>query len=198
MKRLIFVITLSLVNYLTIAQSTAWTESDRKYLVEKLTSSLDLLTKETQNLTEKQLKFKESPDRWSINQVVEHIALWEILLEHEISRGLEAGMKPERKSEADSTTLNFIMETKPHYSLEYTKPYSYTIPLGLNETKNNSIWISKMRNESIDYIKTTKDNLRLYYGSYGNLHQIYILIFGHADRHLRQIKKIKSHPNYPK
>lgn len=198
MKRTLLLFIVVYAHCSSFAQTTTWSESDRKYLVENLIRSRDILVKEVENLTDKQLKFKESPDRWSINQIVEHIGLWEILFEHEISRGLEAGMRPERKSEPDSANFKFIMETKPHYSLEWTKPYSYTIPLGLNDTKSNLTWVLKMRNESIDYLKATKDNLRQYYASYGNLHQIYILVFGHTDRHIRQIGKIKDHPNYPK
>jgi hypothetical protein len=70
--------------------------------------------------------------------------------------------------------------------------------MGLNELKHNEAWLVKMRNESIDYIKTTKDDLRLYFNSYGSIHQLFIYVFGHMDRHLRQIKKVKQHTNYPK
>jgi len=177
-----------------------WTESDRKYLLENLIRSRDELLKETKNLTPVQYTFKESSDRWSINQIVEHIGYWEMLLDHEIANSLQAGSQPERMKTAqhDSTFVNFIMQYKPHYSLEYTKPFSYTIPMGLNELKNNEAWLVKMRNESIDYVKTTKDDLRLYFNSYGSIHQLFIYIFGHMDRHLRQIKKVKQHANYPK
>jgi hypothetical protein len=72
--------------------------------------------------------------------------------------------------------------------------------MGLNELKNNLAWFVKMRNESIEFMKTTKQDLRQYYrNSTGtNIHQTYIYVFGHVDRHLRQIKKIKEHPKYPK
>lgn len=183
-----------------IAQATLWTESDKKYLLENLIRSRDELIKETEGLTEKQWNFKESPDRWSINQVVEHIGYWEMLLQHESSNGFEAGPQPERVKSArpDSEFVSFIMEDKPHHSKEYTKPFTYTIPMGINSLKNNMAWYLKMRNESIDYLKSTSDDLRLYFNSYGSIHQLYIYVFGHTDRHLRQIKKIKQHPDYPK
>lgn len=183
------------------AQETKrWTEADRKYLLENLIRSRDEMNKETQGLTTAQYNFKESNDRWSINQVVEHIGYWEMLLDHEIANSLETGQQPDRMKTArhDSTFMNFIMQHKPHYSLEYTKPFSYTIPMGLNELKNNQAWLLKMRNESIEYVTIAKDDLRVYFNSYGSIHQLYIYVFGHMDRHVRQIKKIKQHANYPK
>lgn len=181
------------------AQS-AWTETDRNYLLGNLIRSRDGLVKETQGLSKAQWGFKESPDRWSINQIVEHIGYWEMLLDHEISNSLEAGKQPDRVKTAspDSTFVNFIYEQNKHYSLEYTKPFSYTIPMDLNELKNNLAWLLKMRNESIEYVRSTDDDLRAYFNSYGSIHQIYIYVFGHMDRHIRQIKKVKQHAKYPK
>ena len=181
------------------AQTTLWLEADRKYLLEQMTRSRDEVLKETDGLTKAQWNFKETPDRWSIKQVVEHIAIWEMLLQHEISNSFEAGPQPERvkTAEPDSISLNFIMDTKPHHSLDYTKPFSYTIPMGLNTGKSNIAWLLKMRNESIVYLSGTKDDLRSYFNAYSNIHQLFIYIFGHADRHLRQIKKIKKAVNYP-
>ena len=178
-----------------------WTESDRQYLLENLMRSKAELVKETAGLTKEQWNFKETPDRWSINQVVEHIAIWEMLLEHEVSRALRDSLKPDlyKTARPDSVFLNFIMEEKPHISTDYTKPYTYTVPMGLNEGKNNVTWLLKMRNESIEYLTKTKDDLRSYNLRRGSpsIHQRYITLFGHCDRHLRQIRKIKQHSNYP-
>lgn len=178
-----------------------WTETDRKFLLDNLTRSRDELIKETKGLTDKQWNFKESPDRWSIKEVTEHIGIWELLLMHEVSRAIAAGEQPElnKTARADSIGLNFLMEEKPHISIEYTKPFTYTLPMGLNDGKNNLAWILKMRNESIGCLNTATINLRSYFlrKGRGNVHQNFISIFGHTDRHLRQIRKIKAHPNYP-
>ena len=78
------------------AQETKlWSEADRKYLLDNLTRSREELIKETKGLTKEQWNFKESADRWSINQIVEHIAIWELLMSHDISRMLSKGPQPE-------------------------------------------------------------------------------------------------------
>jgi len=182
--------------------TTIWTEADRTYLLQNLTRSKEALIKETQGLTDKQWNFKESPDRWSIKEITEHIGIWELLILHEISRALGGGRQPElnKKANPDSIYYEFIMEEKAHIAAEYTKPFTYTVPMGLAEGKDYLAWVLKMRNESIEYIKTAKEDLRFYFQFQGrpSVHQRYITMFGHADRHLRQIMKVKAHPNYPK
>jgi hypothetical protein len=203
MKRLIGfgLFLLSLSAAAQTQEAKLWTEADRKYLVDNLIRSRDELIKETQGLTKEQWSFKESPDRWSINEIVEHIALWELLLDYRISRQLRGGAQPMLAKNAipDSLNLNFIMEEKKHIATDYTKPYTYTLPMGLNDLHSNVSWLLKMRNESIDYVTKTTDDLRVYYvaDSRSNTHQTYITLFGHADRHIRQIKKVKQHPAYP-
>ena len=74
------------------------------------------------------------------------------------------------------------------------------MPLGNNEGKNNVIWLTTMRNESIDYLTNETRNIRIQYDHCAgpNVHQYYIMIFSHTDRHLRQIRKVKADANYPK
>ena len=187
----------------SIAQETKlWSEEDRKYLIEHLTRTRDSLINETKNLSQVQWNFKESPDRWSINQTVEHLAYWELLLEREISQALVAGPKPEltKNAKIDSSVIAFLMEETPHIATEYTKPFTFTVPMGLNEGKNNLAWFLKMRNEGIGFTDSTTTDLRYYFlrPGRGNVHQVFITIFAHTDRHLRQIRKVKLNPNYPK
>ncbi len=202
MKTFLWIIVTCSPLFVNAQEAQRWTEGDRKYLLENLIRSRDELVKETEGLTRKQWSFKESADRWSINEVVEHLAIFELIFDREIGRALGGKPQPEFNKDVrpDSSYTNFIMEDEPHVTTNYTKPFTYSVPMGLNDIKNNLAWFLKMRNESIEYIKTTKDDLRLYYrnATSTNVHQTYIYVFGHVDRHLRQIKKIKTHPNYPK
>jgi len=178
-----------------------WTETDRKYLLENLTRSKQELIDETKNLTKEQWNFKESPDRWSINQIVEHIDLYELILMHEISVALQSEPIPAFDHYLpDSLFIDPDPKSlKKNNTTDYTKPFTISVPLGNNEGRNNIIWLTTMRNESIDYLKKTTENIRLHYICFGpNVHQQYMMIFRHTFRHVRQIKKVKAHPNYPK
>ena len=181
-----------------------WTESDRKYLLNKLTATRDSLVKETQHLSEAQWNFKESPTAWSINQVVEHLALWELILQREISQALLLGPQEDKVikdvGKADSLKLAVLMEEKPHITTDYTKPFTFTVPMGTNQGENNIAWFLKMRNEGINYVDTATSDLRYYFrpGRKDDVHEIFISVFGHTSRHLRQIRRIKTNPKYPK
>jgi hypothetical protein len=164
--KLLLALLLCAVTGSAIAQETKpWSETDRRYLLENLTRARDQLIKETQNLTEAQWNFKEASGRWSIKEVVEHIALWELLFQREISQALSAGPQPElaKAAKPDSIYTTFIMETKPHVSVEYTKPFTFSLPMGLNTGANNMAWLLKMRNESILYLTSAKEDLRAHF-----------------------------------
>ena len=178
-----------------------WTEADRKYLLDNLIRSKEELLAATKDLTTKQWNFKESPDRWSINQIVEHLCLWELIQMSEISTSMQIGPLPDFTNYLpDSAFINKdTKRLKKNITTDYTKPFTYGVPLGNNEGKNNAIWFTTMRNESIDFLQKTDLNLRVHYIYFvPNIHQKYMAFFQHTFRHLGQIKDIKSHPNYPK
>lgn len=178
-----------------------WTEADRKYLLDNLIRAKEEIIAETKNLTKEQWNFKESPDRWSINQIVEHLCLWELIQMNETSFALKMGPLPDFTHYLpDSLFLDpDPLGLKKEIATDFTKPFSYSVPLGNNEGKNNIIWLTTMRNESIEYLKNETRNIRVHYICFGpNIHQRYMMIFQHNFRHLRQIRKVKEHPNYPK
>lgn len=183
-------------------QSKTWSDGDRQYLLEKLSQTRDSIVKETKGLSPAQWNFKESADRWSINQIVEHLAIWELLLQREISQALVAGERSELIDEkrTDSSVVAFLMEEKVHIATEYTKPFTFTVPMGQNIGEDNLSWFLKMRNECIGFVDTTKSNLRVYLlrQGAGSVHQRFITIFAHTDRHLRQLRKVKSDARFPK
>lgn len=183
------------------ATATVLTEADRKFLLDNLNRTKAEIIQETKDLTKAQWNFKESTDRWSINQVVEHIAIWELLILREISQALVTNPDPNfAYATPDSVFLNGPKSSEKRNALEYTKPFSFAVPLGNNEGQHNVTWFLTMRNESIEYLKAETKNIRLHYDycTGMSVYQYYLMIFGHTDRHLIQIRKVKAHRNYPK
>ena len=183
-------------------QSSApvWTETDRQYLLDNLISSKEALLAETKGLSDEQWNFKESPDAWSINQIVEHLALYELIFTNDIAVALQMGPLPEFAHYAPDSlfTDQDPLDLRKNKTTDFTKPFSYTVPLGNNKGTNNLVWVTKMRQEMIDFVKSENRNLRTYYVNFGpNVHQKCMMIFSHSDRHLRQIKRVKTHPTYP-
>ncbi len=184
-----------------ITDSPNWTEADREYLLNNLVRSKNSLMEETNGLTEEQWNFKGDPDQWSINQIIEHLALYELIFMNDIAVALQIGPLPKFTHYApDSLFLDQDpMDLKKNVTTNFTKPFSYTVPLGNNEGRDNLTWLTKMRQETIDFVKSEDRNLRIYYVNFGpNIHQKCMMIFSHSDRHLRQIRRVKSNPNFPK
>ena len=165
-----------------------------------LIRSKEEVVAETKNLTKEQWNFKEGPERWSINQIIEHLCFWELIQMNEISVALRMGPLPQVPQNPDSIFIDQDPDRlKKNITTDYTKPFTHTVPLGNNEGKNNIIWYTKLRDESVEYLRTTRDNLRVYRVNFGpNIHQQYMMFFRHSFRHLRQIREIKAHPDFPK
>ena len=197
MKKIL--ILLSLIALSASAQEKIWTEADRQYTLDNMKRTRDDLVKETENLTPEQWKFKESPDRWSIAEVVEHLGNWEIIWAREISISSRNKPSPEllNTSKPDSFYHEFIIEEKPHDAPDISRP------TGFIEGKNNLTRFVKLRNDNITFIEKTNADMRAIFEFTAtdyprNMHQVYIYQWGHIDRHLRQIRKVKIDKNYPK
>lgn len=176
-----------------------WTEADRQYTLDNMKRTRDELIKETENLTPAQWAFHESADRWSIGEIVEHLALWEIIWNREISIGTRNKPQPELNatSKPDSYYNEFIMEDAKHNAADYTKPTGFIVE------KNNLTFFLRNHSINLKFIETTQADMRAHFEYTNtpnprNMHQVLIFQWGHVDRHLRQIKKVKTHPNYPK
>ncbi len=173
-------------------------EKDLQYTLDNLKRTRDILITETENLSPAQWSFKESPERWSIGEVVEHLAIWELLWAREISIGLRNKPTPELNltSHPDSYYHTFIMEEKNHDSPAISKPQGHIVG------KDNLNWFVKLRNENINFAEKIQVPLKDHFeftntAEPRNMYQVYIYQWGHIDRHLKQIKKIKVHPKFP-
>src|SRR5690606_39966348 len=83
------------------------------------------------------------------------------------------------------TTLFRSKRINRNVTTDYTKPFTYSVPLGNNEGQNNILWYTKMRDESIEYLKTTNDNLRLYRVNFQpNIHQHYMMFLDRKSTRL--------------
>lgn len=197
MKKIIFTGCLFLLLGNLFGQNL-WTEQDRKYLLENMTRTTELLRVETAGLSESQWHFKESPDRWSIAQVIEHLGIYEMIYLREASIIVNSNPEPllNETCRNDSFYLAWMDEKKPHIA------NGIGIPQGLMHGTDNWNYFINLRNQNMDFVAKINKDLRSYFtfrydGNRWNIHQLYIILFAHCDRHLKQILKIKSNPGFP-
>lgn len=199
MKITAFLTLFCLITLHGFGQEKLWTAADKQETIDQFIRTRDAVVKETENLTPAQWEFRESPDRWSIAQVVEHLALWEIIWSREISIGSRNKPQPEllKTTRPDSYYHEFIMEPAPHKSSEIA------VPMGLIKGKDNLAFFLHGREQNLAFLRSTEADMRAIFELTAtpdprNLHQVLIYQWGHVDRHLRQIAKVKSNPAFPK
>jgi hypothetical protein len=207
-----FAAVLCLVVTLTLASAgqtaaapapTTLTAEERAAALTSLQATRDAFLKSIAGLSEKQWRFKPAPDRWSVAEVAEHIAVSESsLLALVQTKFMTSPADPAKRAEVAGKD-QVILERVPDRSRkaqapEFLKPTNRWATEGeLTKAFEDS------RKATMDYIRTTDDDLRDHFGPHpllGTLdaYQWILLISAHSERHTKQIEEVKADANFPK
>ncbi|HKM85376.1 MAG TPA: DinB family protein [Terriglobales bacterium] len=203
---LCLVLTLALAS---IAQTTptpapaTLSATERDAALNSLQATHDAFLKSIAGLSEKQWRFKPAPDRWSVAEVSEHIAVSESAIFGLIqSKFMTSPAAPEKRAEVagkDEMVLKMVPDRSHKVQApEFLKPTSrWATREELTKAFEDS------RKATMDYVRTTNDDLRDHFGPHpvlGSLdaYQWILLISAHSERHTRQIEEVKADPNFPK
>jgi len=175
------------------------TKDDREHLLVHFEMTTQMVAEQVRGLSPAQLEYKASPDRWSIRQVVSHLAVAEPDYWRDLQKSLKAApdMKKKKSTATDADILWYgidrVVHTKTGGGHEKVDTYKdLTEALGKFQA---------LRATMIDYIKTTNDDMRAH--SFGDREPIdcwqwMLEISTHAERHIQQMREIKNDPNFPK
>lgn len=175
---------------------TLWTAAERAALLADLQRNRDLIAQETAYLTGAQWNFRESPDRWSIAGILEHLADWEMLMfrQAKIALGSKPAPDPVVPRWTDAQWLAWARDdVRPSKSPPYTEPTGAA--RGVAYRAN----FLRLRDLTMRFVETTDADFRRYFEPGGDdVHQLFVITWGHAERHLRQLQRVKAHPAFPK
>ena len=173
------------------------TDLERQHLVAHLEMTEAWLASELQGLSYAQLTFRAAPDRWSIKDVAEHLAIAEpqywTNFEASLTQPAKAGWKPES---TDEEMLWYGIDRTEH-----NKTGAARVPDGRFSTAQDALAsFQKLRRTMLDVAKRSQEDLRgrSYMGSSQDLYQWFLMISTHAQRHILQIREVKADPKYPK
>jgi len=181
-------------------------QEERDKAVAELEGSKKAFLDATKGLSEAQWNFKPAPDRWSVRECAEHIALSEGFIFGVITeRIMTAPANPEKKAAAAGKDDKIV-------AMLQDRSHKATAPEPIDPTKNPSMTGDEAvkrfvegRAKTIDYVKTTKEDLRDHLFDHpvpaiGTLdaYQWILLDSGHSRRHTLQILEVKADPNFPK
>jgi hypothetical protein len=179
------------------------TQADKDRALTYLEKTKNGVIDATKGLSDAQWNFKPAPDRWSIAEVMEHIALAEDMI-----RGLvqEQIMKSPAIAPRDAAELKKIddgvIAQVPDRSHKFQAPEQLkpTNHFGTPEQAEEHFVESRGTTEA--YLKGTP-GLRAHAmadptGTTMDGYEWILLIAGHSERHTKQILEVKADPKYPK
>ncbi len=201
-KGIFLLILLVLTGFAGRISSDTISSQERRFLIDHLKDSKTYLLKALKGLSEEQMDFKASPEKWSIKECVQHIALSEVGLWEMAEGAFKTTANPEKRSEIKVTDQDLIKmvtsRSQKAQAPEVLKPGQATWKTSaeaLNAFKDK-------RAALIKYAKTTTDDMRNHVtqGALGYIdtYQIVLLLSSHTRRHTDQILEVKNDPSFPK
>ncbi|HEV2991176.1 MAG TPA: DinB family protein [Candidatus Angelobacter sp.] len=182
------------------------TKADREKGIAELEGSRQAFLDATKGLSAAQWNFKSAPDRWSIAECAEHIALSEAFIFGVVTKQvMSTPVTPEKRDavKGKDEVLVKMLQDRSHKATapEPIDPAKHEKMSGEEAIKQ----FLASRAHTIEYIKTTQDDLRDHFFDHpvpaiGTLdaYQWILLISGHSRRHTLQILEVKADPNFPK
>jgi len=174
--------------------------ADREAAVTHLERTRATFLKSIEGLTDAQWTFKSAPDRWSIAEVAEHIALSESLILGMVQTKMMQvpGPTPEERIADDTMLAGLVDRTSKFQAPEVLKPVNkWATKDALAKDFNTA------RDNTVQFVKTTTEDLRAHGGPHPvfkmlDVHQWILMISGHSERHTLQIEEVKTSAGYPK
>ncbi len=205
MNRFLTAILLLLTGPGARAQSPATlTKHEREFAMSHLNATRKRFQDSITGLSEAQWKFKPAPDRWSIAECAEHIALSEDslfqLLAEKVMKSPPAPEKKAALKDNDEAILKGVADrAKKAQAPEFLRPTgrwsSAAEVLG---------HFNQSRDRTVAYVESTQEDLRAHVMPSGgpqketDAYQLILVISAHSGRHTAQIEEVKSDPSYPK
>lgn len=183
--------------------TTTLTPEERAAALKNLQATHDAFLQSIAGLSEKQWRFKPAPDRWSVAEVSEHIAISESTIFGFVQKQIMTlPADPSKRAEVAGKD-EIILTRVPDRSHKAQAP-EYLKPTNRWATEAELIKaFEDSRKATMDYVRTTNDDLRDHFGPhpvFGPLdaYQWILLISTHSERHTKQIDEVKADPNFPK
>ena len=173
---------------------------DREHLLVHFEMTTQMVAEQVRRLSPGQLEYKASPDRWSIREVVSHLAVAEPDYWRDLQKSVKVAPDMNHKKSVNTDAdimwygIDRVEHTKTGGGHEKVDTYK-----DLSEALGK---FQALRATMIEYIKTTSDDLRAH--SFGDSAQVIdcwqwmLEISTHSERHIQQIREIKNDPNFPK
>jgi len=173
------------------------TAGERQRLVAHFEMTEAWLISELEDLTDAQLRFKMTPESWSIQEVVEHLAIAEPQYWQNLQDSMKAPAPAGYKAEATDAAILWygIDRTNRTTTGEARVPHG-TYP----SAKESLAAFRKLRATMLETAKSSQEDFRGRPLTGGNqdVYQWFLMISSHSQRHILQIREVKGHKSFPR
>jgi hypothetical protein len=169
---------------------------ERQRLIAHLTMTESWLLEEVSELSQEQLRYRPAPGTWTILEVVDHLVVAEPIYWQDLQKAMKAPPASRRPSGTDAETLWYgIDRTQRQKAIAAEEPRGQ-----LHDVRAGLDLLRKLHAEMMRYARTTDDDLRGHVVPREgcDAYQWMLLISTHEQRHVLQIREIKSDSKYPK
>ena len=198
MKKLLSLLVLSA---LLLTGLFAQTAEDRAAALAYLQKTEAGVIEGARGLSVAQLNFKPAPDRWSVAEVLEHIASTEDFLMGMVHEQVMKG--PARPAGEDVKAIDaFVLKAIPDRSNKLQAPEPLKPNNRYGSPKDTLAHFEESRAKTIAFLNDTKD-LRDHaidspLGKKLDGYQWILFIAAHSERHTKQLLEVKADPSFPK
>jgi hypothetical protein len=199
--RLISLTVLALTVSVSSANAQPLTSPERELLSKHLQQTRQAFLDSIAGLSEAQWTFRAGPDRWTIAEVAEHIAISETtirgLVTDQFLKSPPVAPNP-NPIPAEKLLAMLLDRTSKFQAPEMLKP---TNRWATREALTKDFIAA--REQTAAYVKTTADDLHGHAGPHPVFkmldgYQWLVLLSGHAARHTAQIEEVKTAAGYPR
>jgi len=180
-----------------------YSDSDRKNAINELEEGHRIVSVMLESCTAKQSTFKAAASKWSILEIVEHLALTEDMLFATIKKNLETGKPSDTPPPQDPEVFDaLILKAIADRSQKATAPEPATPKGTYSDLDQARQAFGERRSKTVDWVRANKLPLRKYRSQspVGEMdaHQWILLLAAHTKRHAAQIEEVMQNPEYPK
>lgn len=196
--------TISVVSFLFLSSAAAGaqtlSQADQDHALKYLETTKDNIIASTRGLSDAQWNFKPSPFRWSVAQVMEHIAASEDFLRGIVEQQvLKAPAPPER----DIKQLDAkVLATIPDRAIKASAPAPLRPTNRYGSPDAALKHFLESRAKTVELLKT-RDDLRAHavdtaLGGKLDAYEWLLVIAAHSERHTKQLNEVKADSKFPK
>jgi DinB superfamily len=185
------------------AAGATLSQHERDYAMSQLQAGRKEFLDAVEGLTPEQWNFKAAPDRWSIAECAEHIAVSEDFIGGMIKDKLmKSPATPEKRGQSKVKDED-LTKAVTDRTQKFKAPEPIVPKKRWADPADAVAHFKESRDANIAYVEKTQDDVHDHFAPHpvaGPLdgYQWVLLMSAHTERHVAQIQEVKTDPKYPK